>query len=631
MKVLTRLLLMSTIIALVFQPVVAFASDSPPEAAPPASGSTSVAPTDTPAPRPAKPTPSPVAPTRPLVPAAATPDTASGGTSTPTPAPSIPPRDPSTPTPVKPTPSEPPAPPAAARTSAKLLITKVGLDTARGTYVELYNPSSQPVNLTGWTLQYVNQKGQVTTLKTISTDLVVPAGGALVVGDSRLTDGRVDLRFDGKKVLAKTGGSVKLVMSDGRVSDLVGWGAVSAREGSPITLGGKLHAWRCQTNGVVTDTDNNVSDFSVGEAPRLRELPACSEPDEPRPPVDPTPPSNRCSGLKLHEIATNVDTPFIEIINAGTSDLDLTGCTILVKGRGKHKDTTHTFKNIELAAGALHVVRLAETNLKLTKTGGGEVYALDASGNKIDQTSFAGLAKDSSWSLLDGEWKVTFSPTPARPNEFKQWPDCKAGYVRHELTGRCVKEPVEPVPTPCRPGQYRSPETGRCRNIVREPELAPCKPGQYRSPETGRCRNISKLKTQTPCREGYYRSEITGRCRSIAAAAAKTLKPCPDGKFRNPATGRCKKIAADSDVLKECAEGFERNPKTKRCRKVALATAPKTGFAPEQVKQVTGAMWGWWVLGGVSLLAVGYAGWQWRWEIGRAATRLKHAITRGKR
>ena len=386
MKVLTRLLLMSTIIALVFQPVVAFASDSPPEAAPPASGSTPVAPTHTPAPRPANPVPSSAAPTRPLAPAAATPDTASGGTSTSTPAPSTPPRDPSTPAPAKPVPSEPPAPSAAARTSAKLLITKIGLDTARGTYVELYNPSSGPVNIAGWTLQYVNQKGHVTVLKTISTDLMVLAGGALVVGDSRLTDEQADLRFDSKKVLAKTGGSVKFVMSDGRVSDLVGWGAASEREGSPIRLGGKLHAWRCQTNGVVIDTDNNASDFSVGEAPRLRELPACSEPDEPRPPVDPAPPSNRCSGLKLHEIATNVDAPFIEIINAGTSDLDLTGCTILVKGRGKHKDTTHTFRGVELAARALHVVRLAETNLKLTKTGGGEVYVLDESGNEIDQT-----------------------------------------------------------------------------------------------------------------------------------------------------------------------------------------------------------------------------------------------------
>ena len=431
MKVLTRLLLMSTVIALVFQPVVAFASDSPPEAAPPASSSTPVAPTHTPAPQPANPAPSPAAPTRSLAPAAATPDTASGGTSMSTPAPSTPTTTPSTPAPAKPTPSESPAPSAAARTSAKLLITKVGLDTAHGTYVELYNPSSGPVNIAGWTLQYISQKGQVTTLKIVSTELVVPAGGVLVVGDSRLTEGRVDLRFDSKKVLAKTGGSVKLVMSDGRVSDLVGWGAVSAREGSPITLGGKLHAWRCQTNGVVTDTDDNASDFSVGEAPHLRELPACTEPDEPRPPVDPAPPSNRCSGLKLHEIATNVDVPFIEIINAGTSDLDLTGCTLLVKGRGKNKDTTHMFRGIELAAGALHVVRLAETNLKLTKTGGGEVYALDAGGNEIDQTSFAGLTKGSSWSLFDGEWKVTFSPTPARPNEFKQWPDCKAGYVHH--------------------------------------------------------------------------------------------------------------------------------------------------------------------------------------------------------
>ena len=177
------------------------------------------------------------------------------------PAPSAPPKDPLTPTPVKPTPSEPPAPPAAAGTSAKLLITKVGLDTARNAYVELYNPSPGPVNIAGWTLQYINQKGHVTTLKTMLTDLMVPAGGALVVGDSRLTDEQADLRFDSKKVLAKTGGSVKFVTSDGRVSDLVGWGAASEREGSPIKLGGKLHAWRYQTNGVVTDTDNNASDF----------------------------------------------------------------------------------------------------------------------------------------------------------------------------------------------------------------------------------------------------------------------------------------------------------------------------------------------------------------------------------
>jgi len=488
------------------------------------------------------------------------------------------------------------------------LITKVGLNAARGTYVELYNLSSGPANIAGWTLQYVNQKGQVTTLKTISTDLVVPAGGALVVGDRQLADEQADLRFDSKKVLATTGGSVKLVMSDGRVSDLVGWGAASEREGSPIKLGGKLHAWRCQTNGVVTDTDNNASDFSVGEAPRLRELPACSEPDEPRPPVDPAPPSNRCSGLKLHEIATNVDAPFIEIINAGTSDLDLTGCTILVKGRGKNKDTTHTFRSIELAAGALHVIRLAETNLKLTKTGGGEVYALDAGGNKIDQTSFAGLAKDSSWSLFNGEWKQTFAVTENAANVFKEHADCQNGYERNAL-GKCVKIPTPPTVSDV---------------------LAPCPTGQYRHPETRRCRKIEAIKTVTPCKEGYYRSEETGRCRSIASAAAKTLKPCPDGQFRNPVTGRCKKIAAADDILKDCPEGFERNPKTKRCRKVALATAPKTGFAPEQVKEVTGAMWGWWVLGGVSLLAVGYAGWQWRWEIGRAAAWLKHTITRGK-
>ncbi len=442
----------------------------------------------------------------------------------------------------------------------------------------------------------------------MSTDLMVPAGGVLVIGDSRLPAEQTDLRFDGRKVLAATGGSVKLVMSDGRLSDLVGWGAASEREGSPINLDDKLHAWRCQTNGVVTDTDDNASDFSVGEAPRLRELPACTEPDKPRPPADPAPPINRCSGLKLHEIATNVDAPFIEIINAGTSDLDLTGCTILVKGRGKNKDTTHTFRGIELAAGALHVVRLAETNLKLTKTGGGEVHVLDAGGDEIDQTSFVGLAKDSSWSLFNGEWKQTFAITEHAANVFKEYADCQNGYERNTL-GKCVK-----IPTPSTESDV----------------LAPCPAGQYRHPETRRCRKIETAKTVMPCKEGYYRSEATGRCRSIASAAAKTLKPCPDGQFRNPATGRCKKIAAAEDILKDCPEGFERNPTTRRCRKIKTASIPVVGSATAGVQHVASATWGWWVFGGVSLLAVGYGAWQWRWEIGRAAAWLKHTITRGK-
>ena len=133
-------------------------------------------------------------------------------------------------------------------------------------------------------------------------------------------------------------------------------------------------------------------------------------------------------------------------------------------------------------------------------------------------------------------------------------------------------------------------------------------------------------KTITPCKDGYYRSEETGRCRSIASAAAKTLKPCPEGQFRNSTTGRCKKIASTDDIAKECPEGFERNPQTKRCRKIKSASMPTVGLAAAEVKQVAGATWGWWVFGGVSLLAVGYGVWQWRWEISQFVRKIRESI-----
>ena len=53
---------------------------------------------------------------------------------------------------------------------------------------------------------------------------------------------------------------------------------------------------------------------------------------------------------------------------------------------------------------------------------------------------------------------------------------------------------------------------------------------------------------------------------------------------------------------------------------------PTVGSAAAEVKRVAGATWGWWVLGGVSLLAVGYGVWQWRWEISQFVRKIRESI-----
>lgn len=155
------------------------------------------------------------------------------------------------------------------------------------------------------------------------------------------------------------------------------------------------------------------------------------------------------------------------------------------------------------------------------------------------------------------------------------------------------------------------------RSGVKESAVKPCRDDQYRSEETGRCRAIAIASVLTPCREGQYRSEDTNRCRSIAATVASVLKPCADNQFRNPDSGRCKRIASSDELaLADCGEGRERNPETNRCRNMKTITSiPEAAFAVESVKDAAQAFVGWWALGGIGLLALGYGVWEWRREL----------------
>ena len=477
-----------------------------------------------------------------------------------------------------------------AEENAPILISKISQDKK---YVEIYNPTNQNVNLAGWKIEYYT--GPVAKpVGKIFKDEVISANGFLVLSNDKMLAGAI--KFDNNLGLAQNDGSVVLSRSDGSVADTVGWGNNSKSAGSPIKGGVKI-VWRCFIDGNIIDSKNNSTDFLSSKGSDNQEIVPYSRPNcknsEPKPKSSKE--LNKCEGLKLSEIASNVDEQFIEIINSGEKTVITTGCKLAVGDSGVREN----IGDIELNPGEFLVIKIKNTKLKLPKTKG-KVYLLDEAGSKIDISEYNNMPKGASWSLVDDEWTRTFAITEGAANIFKEYPDCQNGYERNML-GRCVKIAIPPVENPCPVGQYRHPETRRCRKI-------------------------EAAKTITPCKDGYYRSEETGRCRSIASVAAKTLKPCPEGQFRNSATGRCKKIASTDDIAKECSEGFERNPQTKRCRKIKSANMPTVGSAAAEVKQVAGAAWGWWVFGGVSLLAVGYGVWQWRWEISQFVRKIRESI-----
>ena len=491
--------------------------------------------------------------------------------------------------------SEPPKidnPNESTEENAPILISKISQDKK---YVEIYNPTNQNVNLAGWKIEYYAGSSAKPVGKNFK-DEVISANGFLVLSNDKTLAGAI--KFDNNLGLAQNDGSVVLSRSDGSVSDTVGWGNNSKSAGSPIKGGVKI-VWRCFIDGNIIDSKN----FLSGKNLNNQEVEPYSRPNckSPESKSESSKELNKCEGLKLSEIASNVDEQFIEIVNSGEKTVITTGCKLTVGDSGVREN----IGDIELNPGEFLTIKIKNTKLKLPKTKG-KVYLLDEAGSNIDSGEYEKLAKSSSWSLIDDEWMQTFMITENSENIFKEYLDCQSGYERNAL-GRCVKIAIPPVESPCPVGQYRHPETRRCRKI-------------------------EAAKTITPCKDGYYRSEETGRCRSIASVAAKTLKPCPEGQFRNSATGRCKKIASTDDIAKECPEGFERNPQTKRCRKIKSANMPTVGSAATEVKQVAGATWGWWVFGGVSLLAVGYGVWQWRWEISQFVRKIRESIksTSGK-
>ncbi len=470
--------------------------------------------------------------------------------------------------------------------TAPLLISKISPDKK---YIELYNPTDSNVKLAGWKIEHY--KADVKTGGKEFKDEIVLANDFLVISnDPALTKA---VKFDKVPSMIQGEGSVVLSRADGSPADVVGWGEAKKFLGAPVT-GGIKTVWRCFAGNLIVDSKNNLSDFSSNKTADDQEVspyarPQCKTPEPPKP-------LNKCEGLRLNEVASHVDEPFVELVNVSDTTITTAGCKLATSSNNSQE----ALGDIELKPGELWAVKVKRTKLKLPKMKG-KVRILDEAGAEIDATEYDNMPKGASWSLLDGEWVQTFAVTESATNVFKEYADCQSGYMRNE-SGKCVK-----IPTPATVSDV----------------LAPCPAGQYRHPETRRCRKIEAAKTVTLCKEGYYRSEATGRCRSIASAAAKTLKPCPDGQFRNPATGRCKKIAAADDILKDCPEGFERNPTTRRCRKIKTASIPVVGSATAGVQQVAGATWGWWVFGGVGLLAVGYGAWQWRWELSQLIRRLR--------
>ncbi|MEE4176256.1 MAG: chitobiase/beta-hexosaminidase C-terminal domain-containing protein [Bacteroides sp.] len=147
--------------------------------------------------------------------------------------------------------------------------------TLKNDFIEIFNQSSEPVNLAGWSVQYASSTGtswQVTQL----TDFTLQPGQYYLVQQAQGSGGTVDLPTPdatGTMAMAASNGKVALVNNTTALSgscptgseviDLVGYGTANCFEGSGATAPISNTTAAIRLDDGCVDTNNNNADFVV--------------------------------------------------------------------------------------------------------------------------------------------------------------------------------------------------------------------------------------------------------------------------------------------------------------------------------------------------------------------------------
>lgn len=345
-------------------------------------------------------------------------------------------------------------------TQPHVLIVEVqtgSMSTGTEEFIELYNPSDQPVDVTGWQLQYrpatalptdewkaSSSKATLQCLQPAETEckVLIEPHQRLLLSTYQIA-GTTSLVM--KSGLADAGGQVRLINLQQEVQDLVGYGAAQTAEGNkPATqpAAGKSLQREVGQDGEYVDTNVNADDFAVAcddptpgkvedpQAPKID----CSEPadesvDEPVPADDPdtgTPVPGQGAGpvayaqLNITEVLpdpaspqTDANDEFVEIYNPNDEPVQLEDYIL---------QTGSSFQNrVVIGSGVIAphgyaVVTSGDSSLSLSNNGTG-VRLLDPSGVlRYEAPSYGKALAGQGWMFNGSTWQWTTTPTAAAAN-----------------------------------------------------------------------------------------------------------------------------------------------------------------------------------------------------------------------
>lgn len=326
-------------------------------------------------------------------------------------------------------------------------------------FVELYNTTDQPVNVSRYKLQYKSATGTTWTDKITLHGNLNAHSYYLLVSDTYPTPPTAQngesLGLDTFAAgLSDSAGHVRIVHTNEGVEnvpivhDTVGWGSTAnaAEGGHPASAPGSGKVLQRLTNqdGTYQDTDDNAADFALGTtpSPTADVLYVAPEPDpepvpeptpdpEPTPTQDPEPTPTETPDIVeetpaplappvITELLPNPAAPatdsvdeYIELYNPNNQPLDLTGYKLQA---GSSFSYSYTFETGQLTAYEYKAFYVTETGDILSNTAG-QARLINPTGATVSQTDAYTTADDGdAWAFVSGAWQWTTTPTPNAEN-----------------------------------------------------------------------------------------------------------------------------------------------------------------------------------------------------------------------
>lgn len=288
-----------------------------------------------------------------------------------------------------------------------------GENTVKDEFVELYNPTSDDIDLVGWRLTRKTSGGTQTNLVS-KINGVIPANSFFLITPQTGYEGEgiADCTYSQTSSFIAPDNTVILYSDAGyTVADKVGFG--KAKDFENAAFGSNPPAGESiirKINGV--DTDNNGDDFklSTQEAEEEQDVPAGG---------------NAIIGIYINEVMPDPGSPksditdeWIELYNSNDYRADLSGSVL--------RDSVGVVHEYVIPDGIFiepkgYIVFYSSATKITLNNGGDTVELLDRSKNVADQTpDYEKAAAGQSFAFFSEGWQWTKHPTPISLNIFEQ-------------------------------------------------------------------------------------------------------------------------------------------------------------------------------------------------------------------